>query len=103
MTRPRAFHEDLLSSITSTELRKIIFRVRHTLCWRPSPEVVDRWTRVDEQLCGLVTRLHVMGYCHTLEVDLRFEIADGPEKHGSTDVLPKFKERGVVTIHHGNP
>ena len=36
-----------------------------------------------------------MGYCHTLEVELRFERI---EKFNFTSVLPKFKEKGVVTI-----
>ena len=71
----------------------------YTPCWGPSPEGADRWTWVDEQLCGLVDRLRAMGYRDTLEVELRFgKIADNPEKHEFANVLPKFKEKGAVTV-----
>jgi len=99
MPRPSIAHTVLLSSITSIGLRKITFRVTYTFHWRPTPEGRDRWNWVDEQLCGLVDRLGAMGYRRTLEAELRFDkITGGPGKHGFTNVLPEFKEKGVVTF-----
>jgi len=99
MPRPSVAHPVLLSSITSIGLRKITFRVTYTFHWSPTPEGSGRWNWVDEQLCGLVDRLGVMGYHRTLEAELRFDkIAGGLGEHGFTNVLPEFKEKGVVTF-----
>ena len=99
MTRPKVSHEDLLSSITSTGFRKIAFLVTYTFCWRASSDAADRWTWVDEQLCGLADRLRAMGCRHTLEAELRFKgVAGDPEEHGFTNVLPEFQEKGLFTI-----
>jgi len=99
VTQPRDSHRILLSSITSTRLRKVIFRVWYTFDGNSSPEGTGRWTWIDEELCRLVDRLCAMGYCHTLEAELRFlRTTRVTKEHGLTKVLPKFKEKGVVTV-----
>ena len=96
---PKDFHEALISSITSPELQKIIFRVGHTLNPIAPPVGLDGWTSMDEHLCGFVDRLRRAGHRHTLNVELRFWESTGDPGHlGFTTVLPKFKEKGVVTI-----
>ena len=58
---------------------------------------------IDEQSCGLVDRLRAVGYPHTLEVELCLsEIGGVPRKYGFAKFLPKFMEKGVVTITHGD-
>ena len=57
------------------------------------------WASVDEQLCGLVDQLRTTGYRHTLEAGLRFaDAVDYHEEYNLTDLLPKFREKGIVTI-----
>lgn len=54
---------------------------------------------VDENLCDLVDRLRVLGYRHTLEVELRFHRVEvDPVEVGSLKFLPRFEEKGVVII-----
>ena len=61
------------------------------------------WALIDEQSCGLVDWLRAVGYPHALEVELRLsEIGDVPRKYGFVKFLPKFMEKGVVTITHGD-
>jgi len=92
-------HEILLSSITSTELRKVIFPVRYMYNSRIFAARVRRWASIDKQLCELVARLGRMGYRHTLEVEVQFtEIDYDPGKYEFTQFLPEFREKGVVTI-----
>jgi len=99
MPRPIDPYATLLSSITSPELRKIIFRVTYTFHWRPSPEGRERWNWVDDRLCGQVDRLRAVGHRHTLEAELRFDnIAGCPGYRDFANVLPEFKEEGVVTF-----
>ena len=54
---------------------------------------------VDDQLCELVDRLRRVGHHHTLEAKLRFGCA-GDDVRGIdfTAFLPRFREKGVVTI-----
>ena len=58
------------------------------------------WTSIDEQLCGLVDRLNAMGYLHTLEAEVRLTVIGGYHtvEHDFAKLLPKFREKGVVTI-----
>ena len=81
----------LLPSITSLELQKIVFP---TACsyW-------GLWIRVDRQLCELVDRLRMMGYRHTLEVELRPTLVGHNRMvYNFTKLLSKFREKGVVTV-----
>lgn len=99
---PGFIHEVLLSSITSVELRKIIFRAeymyeRAAFAWR-----MKEWVVIDKQLCGLVDRLRAMGYCRTLEAELRLvKTEEDPGTYRFTKFLPKFREKGVATITYG--
>ena len=99
-SRPRSPHRVIISSITSIELRKIIFPMRHTYNRMFFVQHVDLdWGLVDEQLCGLVDRLRATGYRHTLEVELQLTVAEGdPGDWDYTRFLPGFREKGAVTI-----
>ena len=60
---------------------------------------MDQWVEIDKELCGLVDRLRATGYRHTLEVELRHtEVGSDVGKHDFTKFLPKFRERGFVTV-----
>ena len=67
-----------------------------------SVQTTEEWVLTDESLCELVDRLCAAGgYCHTLEVELqhRPKIWNEPGEYGDfTEVLPRFREKGVVTI-----
>ena len=96
---PSSVHEALLSSIASTELRKVIFQVRYTRDWGVLTERMDAWALVDQQLCRLVDRLHARGYRHTLEVELRLaKVGGDPGGYKFTKFLPEFREKGLVAI-----
>ena len=95
-------HKDLLPSITSTELHKIIILAKEVYDWRVFLPQMEPWTSMDKQLCEVVDRLRAIGHCHTLEVQLRFTQVEGdPSKNGFAYVLPGFREKGVVTIIDG--
>ena len=92
-------HESLLSSITSPELRKIIFPLsraedRNTFLHR-----AEVWTSIDRQLYELMARLGRTGYRYVLGVELRLSTAvTGDMEHSFTKILPKFREKGVLTV-----
>jgi len=98
-TWPNSTHEVLLSSITSTELRKIIFPMGYMYNSWIFAARIREWAMIDKQLCELVARLGRTGYRHTLEVEVQFtEVDHDPGKYEFTEFLPEFRERGVVTI-----
>ena len=99
MYRPSSSHEALLSSITSTELRKITFSVWIMDDWRSFEVEMELWTVIDQQLCRLVDRLCATGYRFTLEAELQLmEIGDDPGKYDFTLFLPGFSEKGIVVV-----
>ena len=60
---------------------------------------MPEWGFIDEQLCGLADRLRSKGYRHTLEASLRLtRITDPFERYDFTTFLPKFREKGIVTV-----
>ena len=60
---------------------------------------MEEWTLLDEELCGLVDRLRATGYRHILEAELRLtKIEDDPGAWDFTKFLPKFREKGAVTV-----
>ena len=95
-------HEEerrLISTITSANLRKIIFTpqdsrldwdlLRHHYWWPP----------FDDMICGLVDRLQVLGHKGTLEVVFQAVFVDLENKKVNHErILPKFKEKGRVRI-----
>ena len=91
MTWPTPAHGAFLSSITSTELRKVVIRFAQGM---------EKWSSIiDKPLCGLVDRLRAAGYRRTLEVELRLAGMRGAFGVGdSATLLPKFREKGVVVI-----
>ena len=96
---PSSFHDALLSSITSTELQKIIFPSKYTHTWAKFPQRMSPLALIDECLCGLVDQLCATGYHHTLEAELRLMMIGGdPGQYDFTIFLPAFREKGVATI-----
>lgn len=92
-------HESILASITSTELRKLVFSAGRKNASNIFSRGAEVWASTDERLCKLVARLGRMGYSHTLEVE--FRLSGGGETHSEHDLtkfLPRFKHKGVVTI-----
>lgn len=60
---------------------------------------MPKWDLIDEQLCGLADRLRSTGYRHTLEAELRLtRIIDPFRWYDFTTFLPKFREKGIVTV-----
>ena len=99
MIRPSSPHRVLLSSITSTELRKIIFPAKYVHDRVDFARQVEDWGFVDKQLCELVGRLRATGYRHILEVELRLmAVDDEPGDWDFTKFLLEFREKGVVTV-----
>lgn len=96
---PSSAHEVLLSSITSTDFRKIVIRAVHVRGQRVLLRRMELWASVDRQLCELVDRLRATGHCHTLEVELRFTHTEGDlSEICFTKFLSGFREKGVVTV-----
>ena len=91
---PRAQERALISSITSTNFRRLIFITKYLL-WEP--HLSHRcWITFDDMICELVGRLQKSGYQHTLEVEFQAEFV---ELHEDADrFLPKFKKKGRVRI-----
>jgi len=88
------------SSITSTELRKIIMRMGYMDGGGVFPRGMEMW--IDKQLCWLVDWLHAMGHRHTLEVELHFINTEGGlSKVDFARLLPGFMEKGAVTVIDG--
>ena len=94
LTWKNSAHESLLPSITSTELRKLVFSLRSI--WNVFPEEDTLWASIDNRLCELVARLGREGHNHVSEVELRpAQCVDGLDL---TVFFPKFMEVGVVNI-----
>ena len=88
----------VLSSISSTELRRVVILTGKIGDWW-SPPRIELGAPADDQLCELVDRLRRMGHRHTLEAKLRFKsIEEDVSGIDFTAFLPRFREKGVVTI-----
>ena len=88
LTWKNSAHENLLPSITSTELRKLVFSL--SSIWNVFPEEDILWASIDNHVCELAARLGRAGHSHILEVGLRpTQRVDGrfdpvfPQVHGS--------------------
>jgi hypothetical protein len=87
-----------ISTIISTKIEKIIIRrcPNYPCSWEAAS-----WTRLDEILIGLVER---PGRCTETKLEVEFRYSDPDMELGDEEVyLPKFIERGLVTIwsRHG--
>lgn len=92
-------YEQLLSSVTSIELRKVIILMRWLCDLAGYPSLTEVWASIDKRLCDLVDRLRAMGHRYTLEAELRLIHSLGDlDKHDFTKVLPGFREKGIVTV-----
>ena len=89
----------VLPSITSTELRKVIFPVYYDQDRGIFAHQTGGWALIDKQLCELVDRLRAKGYRHNLEAELQVRGIEGnPEDYDLSEFLPEFREKGVVTV-----
>jgi len=91
---PENSEADLLSSITSTNMQKIIFAQSYAFCGSFMGSTY--WPRLDDSLCQLVGQL---GCEHLLEVEFRALAVP----HGELDIeryLPMFYKKGRVRIVH---
>ena len=96
---PGSAHEILFSSITSTELCKIIILTGQVYDWTGSLRRMELWAWIDTQLSELVDRLRAMGHSHTLEAELRFTRLEGNlSEYNFTKFLPQFREKGVLIV-----
>ena len=96
---PNPSQKLLLSSIISTELRKITFSPSYMSDSIIFAQQMEEWAVIDEGLCELVDRLRAAGYRHTLEAELRLTgIGDDPGRWDFTMFLPEFREKGIVTV-----
>ena len=60
---------------------------------------LEDWDPIDEQLCGVVDRLNLTGFNHTLEVELRLtKIGKDIGTYLFDKFLPEFRKKGIVTI-----
>ena len=95
MSLQRLEEVSLISTITSTSIRKIVFSPSLSRDLRE-----QFWSSLDTELSSLVDRLRRSGYKHTLELEVRHQ-SDFAEKvpdAGPDAFLPKFREKGRVTI-----
>ena len=97
-TYPKEEDRMFISSITSTNLQKIVFGTHHsgphwdTLLDDPC------WVPFDDVICGLVDRLRMSGFTRTLEIELLVTFVEFGEEEFYKKFLPKFKEKGRVRI-----
>ena len=94
---PLEGEQTLVSSITSVNLRKIVFKhpnsrnLRYLLS-EPA------WGLFDDVICELVDRLQEQGLEHTLELEVRVEFTEFGDERLQQEFLPKFKEKGRVRM-----
>lgn len=91
----------LIASITSTNLREIVFPTRYGSQKQGDPAFVGYYGTIDDSLCRLVERLRRSGYKHRL--DMVFHTWEVPDYEGKyyKEFLPKFREHGRVKFVHG--
>ena len=99
-------YQSLLSSIASTQLRKLVFSAGLALINLNVYDIFlggpEKCASADENLCQLVDRLDRMGCSHTLEVEFRHSgYGDIHHSHELTKFLPRFRHKGVVTVTDG--
>ena len=90
-----------ISSITSTNLRKIVLNFLPTAPWQNitwDPLVGVQWSHFDDMLCALTDRLRLSGHQHILEVEFRMEPMDLETGVDSPEFLPRFREKGRVRV-----
>ena len=96
-TYPEEQERILISSITSANLEKIIFKpfnIQSLQFFLGDP----CWIHFDNILYGLVDRLRRSGLKHTLEVEFQLTSAEFGEEVYHGDFLPMFKEKGRVRM-----
>jgi hypothetical protein len=98
MRKPREEERSLISSITSTNFRKLILNTKYFI--RDSHLNNPSWIPFDDMLCELIDRLQISGYRHILEVEFRPDHVELKEGESLEDqgILPKFREKGRVSV-----
>ena len=87
-----------IASITSTNIRKIVFSARHGFESEGDQVFKRYYQTIDDCLCQLVGRLRESGYEHRLEMVYRIwdvPLGEGP---GFKGFLPRFREQGRVKL-----
>lgn len=83
----------LITSITSTNLQKLVL-----MTFQLSQLLLEPyWTDFDDKMCGFVDKLRTLGHTHTLELEFLMTRVD-VDKKLHPKFLPKFREKGTVTI-----
>jgi len=95
---PQEEEMTLIESITSTNLRKLIFAPYCPVAMLEDLMDDPCWIPFDDTMCRLVDRLRVSGYTNTLEVEFRLLFSAPAEAACHKRFLPKFKEKGRVTV-----
>jgi len=96
---PTRVLESLITSVTSTNLRRIVFSGQGLAERLAGSDVARSYNVVDNCLCQLVDRLKELGYKRTLEVE--FQAWRPAEWEAGSDLrkpLPKFEEKGRVRV-----
>jgi len=89
----------LIASITSTNIRKLVFLTSSIELVISNPNLVRYYEVIDDRLCQLVERLRRSGYQHRLEVE--YQTCESPQDDVEPDFsrsLLKFREQGLVKI-----
>ena len=93
-----AVHEGIISSITSTELRKVIFPASPVPDWNIFSQGTEVWASIDRQLCTLVAWLGRAGCYRMLEVEFRLLKGGDLDERDMTRFLVGFRDVGTVTV-----
>ena len=89
----------LITSITSTNLQRIVFSAQGLAERQSGSDVARSCNVIDNCLCRLVDKLRVLGYEYTLEVEFQGgRPAEWGAGSGLRKILPKFEEKGRVRI-----
>ena len=94
----RQLYEAAISSITSTNLSKILFSSHSQATTLNAFLSLSHWTEFDDCISALADKLRKLGNQRTLEVEFRFVLVASDQSKDLKGFLPKFRERGRVRI-----
>jgi len=87
-----------ISSVTSINLRTITFTPHFRDLSQDALLCRSTWAHLDDVLCGLVKKMHKLGYDRTLELVFRFESVSFDPDLDYPAFMPRFRENGRVRI-----
>lgn len=97
-TFPMIKEHAVISSITSTNLRTVVFSLDFRCDMSLVLAASDAWKSMDSIMRGLVDKLCMLGYEHTLVLEFRSESVKLLPDLDFRSFMPKFRERGRVKI-----